>query len=165
MSSSAKLNGREPENFPLLQNPGSESQFTTKLNNFPNSNQPENPPPYAAIMSESTHNAVAGTTAQNSEEQAPLVPIRTMTTEFQDVLVERSRLQGEVATLRVENATLRVKNAALQGEKATLQGKLNGEEGGQKRLLILFLFILVFIIFVLFAGTLASRSGNSKTTD
>jgi hypothetical protein len=104
-------------------------------------------------MPESTDNVVTGTTAQNSGEQAPLVPTLTMTTiAFQGVLGDNARLQGENARLQGENARLQGENAKLQGENARLQGRLNSE-GGQKRFLVLFVVLLVFL---LFGRTLAS---------
>jgi hypothetical protein len=172
MSSSAELNGLGAENFLLLQNSDSETQFTTKFNNPSKSDQHQNPPPYVATMPESTDNVVAGTAAQNSGEQALLVPTLTMATVgLQGILRDYERLQGEIVRLQGEIVRLQGENARLQGENARLQGRLDGDgEGGQKRLLILFVVLLVFL---LFGRTFASpiingwfkSNGNAKTTN
>ncbi|CAM6031676.1 unnamed protein product [Sphagnum compactum] len=151
MSSSAKRKASEPENFRLLPSCDSEfqSQFTTEFSHPSKSDQHQNPPPYTANMPESTENDIAGPTTQS-----PLEPTLTMNTvAFQDVLGNNAKLKEENTRLREENtrlredtSRLREDTSRLRAENTRTQGRLNDSEGGQKRLLILFVFLLVFLL-------------------
>ncbi len=103
-------------------------------------------------MSEANGNAVSATADPNSGEQAPLVPTLTMSTSsFQGVLDDNARLQREVARLQSENGRLR--------------GKINGE-GGEKRLLIVFVVILILLLFGLtLAPLIFKNKQNADTTN
>ncbi len=164
-SSSVNFESWEAENFPLIQNfdSRSEFEFTHDLNNDSNerinkptsntpnlpSNSPKpkqrrHPPPYSVTMPESNNVTTQSTLGIITlfQEEIKKLHEKLANSQEESIKFQRqiSELQGEVARLQ----------GKLEGEVARLQGKLNGEKS-QKHLptLCLVLFVVLFLILVL----------------